>query len=118
MIGQRLADGFDCTVAALDALGLNETPRGAYWRDEHSVWSVCTPNGRIGSFAKHTVVEYEDGTITVSPSVLVHAIEGHVYEPDERARLVDSYGVAYVEEWERGKPGWHGFLERGVWREV
>jgi hypothetical protein len=40
----------------------------------------------------HSVVEHEDGTITVSPSILV--------------------GVADTSN------RWHGYLERGVWREV
>lgn len=44
-----------------------------------------------GCLSAHTVVEHEDSTITVSPSIL---ITGH-------------YGRQ-----------WHGYLERGVWREV
>lgn len=56
-----------------------------------SVW-WCVPPGHpflLGNLSKHTVVEHEDGTITVSPSIRVTGHEG------------DS---------------WHGFLERGVWR--
>lgn len=45
----------------------------------------------MGNLSAHTVTEYEDGTITVSPSIL---ITGH-----------------------HGKQ-WHGYLERGIWREV
>jgi hypothetical protein len=92
-------------------------PNGAYWIDENGTWSVTTPNGRLGSVAKHTVVEHEDRTITVSPSILVYAVEGCTYEPEERARLVASHGEDTVQSWERGRPAWHGFLERGVWRE-
>ena len=44
-----------------------------------------------GNLSNHTIVEHEDGTITVSPSIL---ITGH-----------------------HGKQ-WHGYLERGVWRQV
>lgn len=41
--------------------------------------------------SKHEVIEHEDGTITVSPSILIS----------------------------RGTPDeWHGYLERGVWRKV
>lgn len=59
------------------------------------VWFV-TPDGRFGHVLPtiHTITWHEDGTVTVSPSILV-----------------------------RGggpNPGgeWHGFLERGVWRTV
>lgn len=55
----------------------------------HFVWSVCTPNGLFGNLGKHEVIEHDDGTITVSPSILV-----------------------------RGDEEWHGFLENGVWREA
>lgn len=41
----------------------------------------------------HSFHEEEDGTLTVSPSILAR-------------RSPDS------------SPGWHGFLEHGVWREV
>ena len=68
---------------------------GDYGRDEYGAWQGMTPNGRIGSLAGHDVIEHEDGTITVSPSILVH--------PDQGG-------------WER--KGWHGYLERGIWREV
>ncbi|MBE3065619.1 MAG: hypothetical protein IMZ54_02410 [Acidobacteria bacterium] len=57
-----------------------------------NVWMACTPNGHLGNLANHTVIEHEDGTITVSPSILV------VGTKDEAL--------------------WHGFLEHGVWREI
>jgi len=117
MKGQRLPDGFECTTPELQALGFDSMPPGAYWIDSAGAWAICTPNGRVGSIAKHTVVEHEDGTITVSPSILVYAIPGHYYATDERARLVKSHGEDYVQSWERGRPEWHVFLERGVWRE-
>ena len=44
-----------------------------------------------GRLSAHTVIEHEDGTITVSPSILVYGHHGRQ---------------------------WHGYLERGVWREV
>lgn len=59
-------------------------------------WHACTPNGLLGNLSGHEVVEYEDGTITVSPSILVTS---H-----------DSKGNEHVR--------WHGYLEHGVWREV
>lgn len=46
----------------------------------------------MANLTKHTVTEHEDGTITVSPSILIGP------KPDGR--------------------GWHGYLERGIWREV
>ena len=56
-------------------------------------------NGRksdvFGSLSKHTVTEHEDGTITVSPSI-----------------LITMRGPEDVEK------TWHGFLEKGIWREV
>src|SRR5258708_16586496 len=107
MIGIRLPDGFDET---------QPIPFGAYWRETNGTWSVRTPNGRIGSIAKHVVLEHEDGTITVSPSILVYAFEPKVYTPEERAYMLELTSDEYVQEWERGKPSWHGFLERGVWR--
>lgn len=107
MIGQRLPDFHDETEAI---------PNGAYWRDTVSTWAIRTPNGRIGSIAKHTVDEHADGTITVSPSILVYETPGRTYGPDEREKLISNYGQAQVEEWERGKPAYHGYLEAGVWR--
>jgi hypothetical protein len=38
------------------------------------------------------VTEHEDGTITVSPSILQYGVDGSEF--------------------------WHGYLERGIWREV
>lgn len=72
----------------------NSARAGDYGRvlmDGEWVWRCRTPNGFGGHLGQHEVTEYEDGTITVSPSILVSS-------PPEGA--------------------WHGFLERGVWREV
>lgn len=53
---------------------------------------IKDPAGHVGRCGKHQVTEHEDGTVTVSPSILsTTASHGH---------------------------DWHGFLERGVWREV
>lgn len=53
-------------------------------------WQVCCPDGSEGSLSpeNHTVIEHEDGTITVSPSI------------DISKRKAGAY---------------HGFLQRGVW---
>ena len=66
------------------------------YHSEHKKWYCCAPQSGdfyagMGSLGNHAVVEHEDGTITVSPSIL---ITGH-----------------------HGKQ-WHGYLERGVWRKV
>ncbi len=55
------------------------------------VWHVCTPSGALGNLANHSVTEHEDGSITVSPSILV------------------TYGET--------KTQWHGYLDHGIWRE-
>lgn len=118
MTGRRLPDGFEPTTEWYAKLGVaqREELYGSYGKDSSGTWCVITPNGRYGSIAKHTVVEHEDGTITVSPSILVHAIPPISYRAEERTRMVASYGEDYVRTWERGKPEWHGYLERGVWR--
>lgn len=54
-------------------------------------WMCCTPNGLLGNLLNHNIVENEDKTITVSPSILVKG--GNQC------------------------PTWHGYLEKGVWRE-
>lgn len=119
MQGTRLPDGFDTTIPALQALGYEHTPKGSYWKDRDGTWSVFTPNGRLGSIAKHTVIEHEDGTITVSPSILVYPTEAPTRTDEERRAMQRQYG--WTDE-ETGfaldsRPGWHGWLERGVWRE-
>ncbi len=68
---------------------------GSYGRvmvDDEWEWRCRTPNGTGGRLGVHEVVEHEDGTITVSPSILCDPRGDH--------------------------PGWHGYLENGVWREV
>lgn len=68
---------------------------GDYGRTHDDVWH-CRPPGEdsmMGSLENHEVTENEDGTITVKPSILVS------YDGADR-------------KWE-----WHGFLERGEWRE-
>lgn len=67
-----------------------ETP-GAYGTVNGKDWYATTPNGLAGNLGNHQVQEHEDGTITVSPSILVSG---------------GGDGKSY-----------HGFLERGVWRE-
>lgn len=68
---------------------------GQYMNYGPGNWLVCTPNGHSGDVSAHQVTEHEDGTITVSPSILV--------------RTSHDGGKTMIELW-------HGFLERGVWR--
>lgn len=66
---------------------------GEYGRGSNGVWYCCPPNTDLmGNLGKHDVIEHEDGTISVSPSILINASH-------------------------RGQ-SWHGYLEKGVWREV
>lgn len=59
------------------------------------VWHCQAPRetpdgfGYLGNLSRHTITEHEDGTITVSPSILITRHDG----------------------------SWHGFLECGIWRE-
>ena len=71
--------------------GLDES-RVCYWLESNTgTWWIYLPRAGIGRLTKHTVVEHEDGTITVTPSIA----HGYTDEPPER----------------------HGFLTRGEWRE-
>lgn len=69
---------------------------GDYGKDRQGNWLCCPPTGcrHGGNLRKHTVVEHPDGTITVSPSILIHP------HGSESAPC----------------PGWHGYLECGIWR--
>ena len=57
------------------------------------VWYVRPPGCHMGSLAGHKVEEHEDGTISVSPSILIN--------------YRDATG-------QPGFEGWHGYLKRGV----
>jgi len=68
---------------------------GDYGKAIDGTWYAKIPNGphagSHGNLKNHIVTEHEDGTITVSPSILV--------------------------EYGDGK-SWHGYLEKGIWRTV
>jgi len=63
-------------------------------------WVVRPPTKgcHAGGIPNHIVIEHEDGTITVSPSILLQ-------EPDP-----NNPGIFIS--------SWHGYLEKGIWREV
>lgn len=65
---------------------------GDYGREADGKWMCRPPNPKIhlGSLERHEVIEHEDGTITVSPSILIRQGDGL---------------------------SWHGFLKKGIWSE-
>lgn len=70
---------------------------GDYGRWKGGWYARCPGDGprRLqGNLSQHHVTEHDDGTITVSPSILVTA------------------------EWAGVPQTWHGYLERGQWRSV
>ncbi len=67
---------------------LNE---GDYGRDSRGVWYARPPGQHTGCLSAHEVEEHEDGTISVTPSILISG------PPD---------------------PPWHGYLVKGEWKEV
>jgi hypothetical protein len=66
---------------------------GEYGKGLDGIWYCVPPhweNARPGNLGAHSISEHEDGTITASPSILISDGRGH---------------------------SWHGYLERGMWRE-
>ena len=66
---------------------------GEYGKDLKGHWfyRVPVPGFGTGGLDKHQITEHENGTITVQPSILCYG----------------SFDKT-----------WHGYLEKGVWREV
>jgi hypothetical protein len=64
-----------------------------YWYEPADGWYLYLPRCGAARLALHTVVEHEDGTITVTPSILT---TGH----DSGTKTTR-----------------HGYLTRGVWDE-
>lgn len=79
MQGKRVADDSDGVLNP-----------GEYAR-RGGVWHGRAPNGLLANLGAHSVTEHDDGTITVSPSILVKGGENN--------------------------ESWHGFLEAGIWRQ-
>lgn len=70
---------------------------GEYSKIDGVWWAhVPAPGFSVGVPSAHDVVENADGTITVSPSILMWRDYG---DPPERR-------------------SWHGYLEKGIWREA
>lgn len=74
-------------------LWLGEFEYGKDPRDSN--WYCSAPGKHLGNLAAHTVVEHADGTITVSPSILIST--------------TDKNG--------KSTQLWHGYLEKGIWKE-
>ena len=72
--------------------GFLDLAEGEYGKCRDGVWYARPPGFMMGCLGNHDVTEHEDGTITVSPSIL-------------------------FEKRNENFPGWHGYLEKGVWRE-
>ena len=71
---------------------------GEYGKNpDDGMWYARPPGCHMGSLADHEVTEHEDGTITVSPSILI---------------IGEGVGDCVV------PIQWHGHLVRGEWRSV
>jgi hypothetical protein len=69
--------------------GIYGTEPGDYWQLPDGTWRGRNPDNNFSNLAGHDVVEHDDGTITVTPSILTTGGED-------------------------GKV-WHGFLRGGEW---
>jgi len=98
-VGRRAEHKSDCR--------LSEVEPGEYWKDENGHWWVAAPVPKYDSIALFDeistwkITEHEDGTITVTPSIF-WGMGGYPNSPPE-------WAAAHT---------WHGYLTRGVWREV
>lgn len=69
----------------------DEAKPGDYYKIGEKLWALKAPNGAEGTVTTaHIVVEHEDGTVSIMPSLI----------------FLDN----------NGQQVWHGYLERGVWR--
>lgn len=64
---------------------------GEYGKGTDGIWYCRPPGNHMGSLANHEILEHDDGTITVSPSILI-------YDNGLRRQ-------------------WHGHLIKGEWQE-
>lgn len=73
---------------------------GEYGKEQDGSWYCHVPNhnffGGVGSLRLHAVVENPDGTITVSPSIL----------------------VKYWDEQTKSYRQWHGYLKNGIFEDA
>ena len=67
-----------------------------FGKDRDGLWWFKHPHTHGGVISKHQVVEHEDRTITVSPSIL-----------QTKRGAMGGFNGATI----------HGYLERGIWRD-
>ena len=89
MQGRRLPDSTDLSGPEMQAGDYVKIIGAGY--PPHDIWYCMTPNGYAGNLRRHTIVEHEDRSITVNPFILIR--------------------------YPNGPELWHGYLERGVWKE-
>ena len=77
----------------LDENGNLNLAEGEYGKGRDGVWYARAPGSHMGNLGGHDVEEHEDGTITVTPSILI--------------RTTKASGEEFV--------AFHGYLRRGVW---
>ena len=51
-------------------------PRLCYGKDKDGVWWFRHPSTHGGMLLDHKVLEHEDGTITVAPSIVMGSVHG------------------------------------------
>lgn len=114
--GKRLPDAqMGVPGPGWEAWEQNDCAPGSYmkvstaWKDNPGriLWYIRDPDGRIGSLSRlhHVVVEHDDRTISVTPSIL--ADDSRSASEQMGGKLPGAIAG----------PGWHGYLERGMWRE-
>lgn len=84
-------------VEAIRIKGYSEIKRDKvcyYFEKRSGNWNMFHPDTGLGDLGNHNVTEHDDGTITVSPSIMI------TFKTKE------------------GEKSCHGYLEKGVWREV
>jgi len=89
MIGKRVVDNTEPHLLHAGEYTKITEPIHTWWPGK-VWWVACSPNGIPGNLINHEVIEHEDGTISVKPSILINADR-----PNK----------------------WHGYLEHGIWRE-
>ena len=70
---------------------------GNYWRDDAGDWHGVTPNGLFVWLKNHHVEEHDDRTISVLPG------------PWGSNSILAGNGT--------GNKTWHGYIDRGTWKE-
>ena len=78
----------------IDVAGELLLAEGEYGQDKSGTWYARPFGMHMGGLENHDVIEHDDGTITVTPSILIIGSKGN------------------------GEVRWHGYLDHGVWREI